>query len=46
MVDAILEQVGLTAFARQPAAACYRREMQRVALARALVIQAARPAAR
>jgi tungstate transport system ATP-binding protein len=39
MVDAILEQVGLSAFARQPARQLSGGEMQRVALARALVIR-------
>jgi tungstate transport system ATP-binding protein len=39
MVDAILEQVGLTAFARQPARLLSGGEMQRVALARALVVR-------
>ena len=38
-VDAILEEVGLTAFARQPARQLSGGEMQRVALARALVIR-------
>jgi tungstate transport system ATP-binding protein len=39
MVDTILEEVGLSAFARQPARQLSGGEMQRVALARALVIQ-------
>jgi tungstate transport system ATP-binding protein len=38
-VDAILEEVGLSAFARQPARQLSGGEMQRVALARALVIR-------
>jgi tungstate transport system ATP-binding protein len=37
-VDAILEEVGLAAFARQPARQLSGGEMQRVALARALII--------
>jgi tungstate transport system ATP-binding protein len=39
MVDAMLEEVGLAAFARQPARQLSGGEMQRVALARALVIK-------
>jgi tungstate transport system ATP-binding protein len=39
MVDAMLAEVGLSAFARQPARQLSGGEMQRVALARALVIQ-------
>jgi len=39
MVDAILRDVGLSAFARQPARQLSGGEMQRVALARALVIR-------
>jgi tungstate transport system ATP-binding protein len=39
IVDAILEEVGLAAFARQPARQLSGGEMQRVALARALVIR-------
>jgi tungstate transport system ATP-binding protein len=39
MVDTILEEVGLSAFARQPARQLSGGEMQRVALARALVIK-------
>jgi tungstate transport system ATP-binding protein len=38
-VDAMLEEVGLTAFARQPARQLSGGEMQRVALARALVLR-------
>jgi tungstate transport system ATP-binding protein len=39
MVDTMLEEVGLSAFARQPARQLSGGEMQRVALARALVIK-------
>jgi tungstate transport system ATP-binding protein len=39
VVDAILEEVGLAAFAKQPARQLSGGEMQRVALARALVIK-------